>query len=345
MKRTGISDLPLHGGKCPPWLFQRMKKLAGLITEVIVYEYGTDEFLRRISNPYFFQSFGCVLGFDWHSSGLTTTTLGALKESLDPEKHGVVVLGGKGSTSRKTPEEIERVSETFPLSESKIEYLQYASRMVAKVDSAGVQDGYQLYHHSFILSENGDFAVIQQGMNYETKYARRYHWLSEEIGSFVNEPHLAICCDHRGKTLNMVAKESEESRRASVDLVKDGLEEVKKYLIMGRCHWIDKRIYSKLLDLREFQPRNYEEILAFRGVGPKTIRALALTSKLIYGAEPSWKDPAKFSFARGGKDGTPYPIDRKAYDEGNEILREAIENAKLGKKEKLQAIRRLENFI
>jgi hypothetical protein len=345
MKRTGVSDLPLHGGRCPPWLFKRMKRLAGLITEVIIHEYGTDEFLRRISNPYFFQSFGCVLGFDWHSSGVTTTTLGALKESLDPEKHGVVVLGGKGGTSRKTIGEIEDMSQVFPLTENEIESMKYASRIVAKVDTSGVQDGYQLYHHNFLLSEKGNWSVIQQGMNSENRYARRYHWLSEDVKSFVNEPHTAICCDHRGRTLNMAAKESEESRKVSVDLVKDGLGEVKKYLIMGRYHWIDKMVFSKLLDLKEFQPRDYEEVLAFRGVGPKTIRALALTSKLIYGSEPSWKDPVKFSFAMGGKDGTPYPVDRKAYDEGNEILKNAIENAKLGNKEKLNAIRRLESFV
>ncbi len=345
MKRVGVSDLPLHGGRCPPWLFKRMKKLSGLISEFIIYEYGTDEFLKRISNPYFFQSFGCVLGFDWHSSGLTTTTLGALKESLDPEKHGVAVLGGKGSASRKTPDEIEKMSQIFPLTENETEYLKYSSKMSAKVDTSAVQDGYQLYHHNFILSENGKWSVIQQGMNPETRYARRYHWLSGEMENFVEEPHTAICCDFRNRTLNMVAKESEESRKISVDIVKDSLGKVRKYLIMGRYHWIDKRVFSKLLDLKEFQPRNYEEILAFRGVGPKTIRALALTSKLIYGSEISWKDPVKFSFARGGKDGTPYPVDRKAYDEGNKILRNAIENAKLGNKEKMRAIRRLENFI
>jgi len=345
MRRIGVSDLPLHGGRCPPWLFKRMRKLAGLVSEVIIYEYGSGEFLRRISNPYFFQSFGCVLGFDWHSSGVTTTTMGALKESLDPEKHGIAVLGGKGGTSRKTPFEIERMSQVFPLTENETDYLKYASRMSAKVDSSAVQDGYQLYHHNFLLSEKGEFAVIQQGMNSENRYARRYHWLSSEIKSFVDEPHTAICCDHRGRVLNMVSRENEPSRRVSVDVVNDGLGEVRKYLLMGRYHWIDKKVFSKLLDLREFQPRDYEELLAFSGVGPKTIRALALTSRLIYGSELSWKDPVKFSFARGGKDGTPYPVDRKAYDEGNGILRDAIDNARLGNKERLGAIRRLESFI
>jgi hypothetical protein len=322
-----------------------MKILAGLISEAIIIEYGKDEFLRRMANPYFFQSFGCVLGFDWHSSGLTTTTLGALKEALDPEKHGIAVLGGKGFASKKTPNEIERMSEIFPLTDEEIDYLKYASRMVAKVDSAAVQDGYQLYHHSFILAENGKWAVIQQGMNEANRYARRYHWLSHELESFVEEPHTAICCDSRGKTLDMTSKENSKLRKISVDLVKDGLHEVRKYLFMGKYHWIDNNVYQKLLDLNEFQPRNFEELLSFQGVGPKTIRALALTSKLIYGTEISWKDPAKFSFARGGKDGTPYPVNRKVYDESNEILRNAIEQAKLGDKEKLAAIRRLEAFV
>jgi len=322
-----------------------MKTLAGLISEAIIIEYGKDEFLKRIANPYFFQSFGCVIGFDWHSSGLTTTTLGALKEALDPEKHGIAVLGGKGFASKKTPNEIERMSEIFPLTEEETDYLKYASRMVAKVDSAAVQDGYQLYHHSFILAENGKWAVIQQGMNEANRYARRYHWLSNELESFVEEPHTAICCDSRSKTLDMTSKENSELRKISVDLVKDGFQEVRKYLFMGKYHWIDNNVYQKLLDLNEFQPRNFEELLSFQGVGPKTIRALALTSKLIYGTEISWKDPAKFSFARGGKDGTPYPVNRKVYDESNEILRNAIEQAKLGDKEKLNAIKRLETFV
>jgi len=345
MRRIGVSDLPLHPGRCPPWLFRRMKTLAGLVSEAIILEYGTDEFLKRMSNPYFFQAFGCVLGFDWHSSGITTTTMGALKEALDPEKHGIAILGGKGGTSRKTPAEIERMSQVFPLTENETDFLKYASRMAAKVDSAAVQDGYQLYHHNFILAENGNWAVVQQGMNSASRYARRYHWLSKELESFVSEPHTAICCDHRGRTLDMTAKESSEARKASVDLIKDGLGDVRKYLVMDKFHWIDNSVYKRLLDLKEFQPRDFEELLAFKGVGPKTIRALALTSELIYGTEVSWKDPVKFSFSRGGKDGTPFPVERKAYDESNEILRSALENAKLGDKERLAAIRRLENFV
>ncbi len=348
MRRVGVSDLPLHPGRCPPWLFRRMKALAGLVGEAVILEYGPDEFLRRLANPYFFQSFGCVLGFDWHSSGLTTTTMGALKEAIDPERHGIAVLGGKGGTSRKTPDEIESISQVFPLTDEETEFLKRASRMSAKVDSTAVQDGYQLYHHNFIVSEKGEWAVVQQGMNPANRYARRYHWLSHSLSGrepFVSEPHSAICCDFRGRALDLTAKGSEEARKASVDLVKDGLGEVRKYLMMGSFHWIDNSVYERLLDLNEFQPRDFEELLAFQGVGPKTIRALALTSKLVYGTEASWKDPASFSFSRGGKDGTPFPVERGAYDESNEILRSALDNAKLGDKEKLAAIRRLENFV
>ncbi|MBN2042399.1 MAG: DUF763 domain-containing protein, partial [Candidatus Aenigmarchaeota archaeon] len=257
----------MHTGRCPPWLFKRMKKLSGIISEFIIYEYGTDEFIKRISNPYFFQSFGCTLGFDFHSSGVTTTTMGALKEAIDPEKHGIAVLGGKGGTSRKTPSEIESLSQVFPLSENETDHLKYTSRMVAKVDTSALQDGYQLYHHNFLISENGNWCVIQQGMNPSKRYARRYHWLSEHVSSFVEEPHEAICCDHTGRALNMVARESREARDCSVDLVNDGLGEIRKYLTMSRYHWIDNRVFSKLTDLHEFQPRDYEEMLAFKGVG------------------------------------------------------------------------------
>ncbi len=343
--RTGVADLPLHGGKCPPWLFRRMKRLAGLITEAVVHEYGVDEFLKRMSNPYFFQSLGCVLGFDWHSSGVTTTTMGALKESLDPEEHGIAVLGGKGGTSRKTPSEIETISQVFPLTENETEYLKRSSRMAAKVDTSALQDGYQLYHHNFLISEKGNWCVVQQGMNQTKRYARRYHWLSEHVSSFVEEPHEAICCDHTGRALNMVAKDSREARKCSVDLARDGPGEIRKYLRMDGHHWIDNRIFPKLEDLHEFQPRDYEELLSLRGVGPKTIRALALTSKLIYGEEPSWRDPVRFSFAHGGKDGTPRPVDRETYDENTGILRNALDNAKLGSGERLKAVRRLESFI
>lgn len=342
--KTGVADLPLHYGSCPKWLFPKMKRLGRAVSEIIILEFGKDEFLRRISDPFFFQSMGCVLGFDWHSSGLTTTVTGALKEGLGTDL-GLAVLGGKGRASRKTPQEIENLAGTFPLSSSKIEELKYASRLAAKVDNNCIQAGFVLYHHSFIVSEDGKWCVIQQGMNVESHYARRYHWLSEKVKSFVVEPHLAICCDAKGRALNMVAEESEECRKASVDLAKDNPENLKKYLLLDERHEIDLKSYKGLMNAYEFQPKNYEDLVAVKGLGPKSIRALALISKLVYGAEPSWRDPVKFSFTVGGKDGFPYPVDRETYDRSIEILKTAVENAKIGDKEKLYAIKRLKDFI
>lgn len=342
--KTGVADLPLHYGSCPRWLFKRMKKLGRAVTEIIVLEFGKDEFLRRISDPFFFQSFSCVLGFDWHSSGVTTTVTGALKEGLGTDL-GLTVLGGKGRASRKTPEQIENLEKIFSLSLSKIEDLKYASRLAAKIDNNCIQAGYVLYHHSFFVTEDGKWAVVQQGLNSETHYARRYHWLSEKVKSFVVEPHLAICCDVKGRALNMVAEESEECREASVNLVKEDPNNLKKYLLLDKKHEIDLKNYKPLMNAYEFQPKNYEELVALRGLGAKSIRALALISKLVYGKEPSWRDPVKFSFSHGGKDGYPYPVDRETYDKSIEILKTALENAKIGNKEKIYAIKRLKDFI
>jgi hypothetical protein len=362
--KTGTADLPLHAGHCPKWLFEKMVKLSGAIAEAIILEFGKDEFLRRLSNPYFFQSLGCVIGFDWHSSGLTTTVCGALKEAIKPEDLGIAVLGGKGKASRKTPQEIENLSEIFSLKTKTLEELKYASKMSAKVDNTAIQDGYQLYHHVFIVSEEGKWTVIQQGMSNETNYARRYHWLSENVRSYVNEPHTAICCDFRNnKTLNMTAKDSEESRKVSVDIVKDNPKHIEKFftsqkkltefdslpsLKMQKSHFIINMNRINMETLRkayEIQPKNYEELLSIKGIGPKTIRALALIGQIVYGVEPSWKDPAKFSFAHGGKDRIPYEIDKRNYDTSIEILENAIKNAKVGDKQKLYVIKRLHNFI
>lgn len=365
MKRTGIAELPLHSGRAPRWLFERMVKLAGGITEAIVYEYGSEEFLRRISDPHWFQAFSCVLGFDWHSSGTTTTTCGALKVALEPEKHGIFVAGGKGKTSRKAPNEIESAGNVFSLPSNEVEKLKYSSRMAAKVDNACVQDGYQLYHHCFFFNEHGDWAVVQQGMN--ENYARRYHWLSERIKSFVETPHSAICCERReSSVLDMTAKESGEARKAGVDLVKDNPEHLKRYFKQRQLSEFCERradefrmpshhaVLDTDLGVRgmqilkkayELQPENYEELVAIRGVGPKTVRALALISELLYGSKTSWKDPAKYSFAHGGKDGFPYPVDRKNYEASIEILKNAVEEARVEKKEKYSAIKRLHEFL
>jgi hypothetical protein len=349
--RVGIAELPLHYGKCPKWLFSRMVKLSSQISKLIIHEFGKEEFLKRISNPFFFQALSCCVGMDFHSSGTTTTLAGALKEGLNKENVGVKVLGGKGSTSRKTPEEIEKVGEEFGLSTRKIEELKYASKMVAKVDNSLIQAGYQIYHHSFFVTEDGKWAVVQQGMNVENKLARRYHWLSFSFNSFVVEPHSAIVGFKEENVLNMIARESEEARKASVDIVKEDVRKFKKYfsspyslykfLKMPVEHTFDIRVYKKLLELHEFDPKNYEELVAFEGVGPKTVRALALIAKIVYGKEASWIDPVKYTFAHGGKDRIPYPVDRKTYDESIRTLKEILEKAEIERKEKLEALKRL----
>ena len=368
MKRIGVAELPLHAGKCPPWLFRRMVKLGRAISTIIVQEYSREEFLRRLADPFFFQSLGCVLGFDYHSSGLTTTTCGALKEALKPEELGIAVCGGKGRVSRRAPSEIGKVAELFSLSTSKMEGLQYASRMAAKVDNSCLQDGYQLYHHCFVLAEDGNWAVVQQGMS--GRLARRYHWLSSAIKNFVEEPHSGICGDRWEEVvLDMTARESDEARKTSLDLVKDNPKHLAKYVLsveqrtldeyLERSPWVLKltmsphhrisdlteRTMASLQRAYEIQPENYEELVAIRGVGPKTVRALALISDLIYGKPPSWKDPAKYSFAHGGKDGIPFPVDRPTYQRTTEILESAIEAAKIEQKDKINAIRRLHEFL
>ncbi len=222
MRKVGIANLPLHPGKCPKWLFERMVRLGGAITKAVIIEHGEDGFLKRVSDPFFFQSLGCVLGFDFHSSGLTTTVCGALKEAIKHENLGLAVAGGKGKASRKTPLEIAKMSDVFSLSTKKIDKLKYSSRMSAKVDNSVVQDGFNLYHHVFIFTERGKWSVIQQGLNENMQYARRYHWLSDDVKSFVEEPHTAICSDIKQKNvLNMVANESKETRKVSVDIVKE----------------------------------------------------------------------------------------------------------------------------
>lgn len=360
--RTGIAALPLHNGRCPRWLFSRMTRLSRAIIEILELEYGSHEILRRLADPYWFQAFGCVLGFDWHSSGLTTTVCGALKSALNSTELELAVAGGKGAASRATPNEIQKLADNFNLSSKKREQLERASKLTAKVDNALVQDGYQLYHHIFIFTKNGSWAVIQQGMNPESRYARRYHWLSDDIASFVEEPHTAICCDRREvEVLDLTAKASAQSRKLSLELVnsRDIFRYVKpngqltldayklKFLALPASHWIRnvQKINAKTLHaIHTFQPQTYEELISIRGVGPATTRALALIAQLVYGAEPSWRDPVKYSFAHGGKDGTPYPVNRARYDESILTLQQAIENAKLGHREKLAAIKRLNNL-
>lgn len=354
--RTGVATLPLHYGKAPKWLFDRMRLLSREIVIAIIIEFGVREFLRRISDPYWFQAFGCILGFDWHSSGVTTTVCGAMKEGIRgiEDDIGLFIAGGKGGTSRKAPSEIENFGNKLGMD---LSGLIYASRMSAKVDSTALQDGYQLYHHIFMFSKEGAWAVVQQGMKTKDRTARRYHWFGEDVKDFVNEPHSAICCDSSGVVLNMVAKESKGARDVSTNLSRESPESViaklKKIqnLTLPFRHHVEvcdinpERLNKILLKTYTIQPENFESLLSIEGVGPKTIRALSLISELLYGEAPSYRDPVRYSFAHGGKDGHPYPVDRKTYDRTIEILKKAIESARLGSREKIDTVKRLYNYF
>jgi hypothetical protein len=349
----------LHGGKAPVYLFNRMVKLAREVSLAIIQEYGTVELMRRLSDPFWFQAFGAVLGYDWHSSGVTTVVCGALKEAWRPIWHetGLYIAGGKGGTSRKTPTEIENLGPQLKVAPSG---LVYASRMSAKVDNNALQDGYQIYHHSFVFDREGRWAVIQQGMNEENGWARRYHWLSEHVTDFVDEPHAGIIASalpapgESAAALNMTAHESEPARGASVQVAHDKpwktLQELKRlqHLELPAHHSIlvrdihPDRIATTIEAAYEAQPQNYEQLLGVRNVGPKTIRALALLAEILHGAKPSFTDPARFSFAHGGKDAHPYPVDRVTYDRSIHVLRTAVEQARLGNREKMDAIKRLQ---
>jgi hypothetical protein len=353
--RTGVAHLPLHYGKAPSWLFQRMRSLAREVTLFIIDVYGVEEMLSRLSDPFWFQAFGCVLGFDWHSSGVTTTVCGALKEGIKgiEKELGFYVAGGKGRTSRKTPQEIEEICSQRSIDGNQ---LIYASRMSAKVDSTAVQDGYQIYHHCFFFTNKGSWAVVQQGMNEKTRYARRYHWLSDGVKDFVCEPHWAVCCDQRNEGLNLVALESEKAREAITELsherpeflVTEGKRAIELYLPKEHAIPMEEihleRLEKIFIQIYDHSPKNFEGLLGIQGVGPKSLRALSLISELIYGVKPSFRDPARFSFAHGGKDGHPYPVDRKVYDKTIEVLKGAIDKAKVGDREKVEAIQRLRCF-
>ena len=393
--RTGIANTPLHGGHCPPWLFEKMKQLGAVIIEVIAMEYGPTEVLRRLSDPIWFQAFGSVLGFDWHSSGLTTVLCGALKEGLRERQGdlGLFVTGGKGKASRKTPDEIFQAGEKHGLSNDLV-ILQRTSRMVAKVDSAAVQDGYQLYHHFFVFDRDGNWTVVQQGMNEENRYARRYHWLSESVKSYVEDPHQGICGKPTKDVLNLVSRSNEATRLASVELCREERpENILKVLnsinkrnstassrepqqlslfdeenipgeiqeimdnpsnwsaavssiTMPRPHPIPSpRYLNKILhQLYERPLVNYEHLLETPGVGPSTLRALAMVAEVTHGTQPSFADPVRYAFAHGGKDKIPFPVSRRDLEHSLGVLRTAVEKAKLGHQEKLEALRKLAQY-
>ncbi|MDO5825621.1 MAG: DUF763 domain-containing protein [Methanosphaera sp.] len=383
MQRKGYVNLPLHTDHTPRWLWHRMVKLSGAITEVILEEYGHEEFLNRISNPYWFQAFSCVIGFDWHSSGTTTTTCGALRASLSPEEHGIAVLGGKGKNSLKTPSQLMQMGDSFNLSDKTTDYLIRSSKLSAKIDNSCIQDTYTLYQHNFFLTEEGSWAVVQQGMNLNNKYARRYHWMSTDLDEFFSSPHTAIECDKKEEnTLDMSSFDSKEARDISVDLINDNPEHLRTYFrrknpsqtllsdffdlraedddptsfnrqpnfTMPSHHPVldmdlSDREFEVLKNAYEVQPEDYSELISLKGIGPKKIRALALISDLVYGKRASWEDPVKYSFAHGGKDGFPYPVDREVYDHSIQTIKDSLDQAKLDNKEKHDAIKRLTKYI
>ena len=348
MKRSGSATLPLHYGYVPQWLYERMAKIGLAVFEVLLADYGKNEVLRRMSDPFWFQSFGAVMGMDWHSSGVTTSVLGALKRAVNPNAKslGIYIAGGKGKFSTETPNELLKISELTGLDGTA---LVRASKLSAKVDNTAVQDGYQLYTHNFILSDEGKWTVVQQGMNPQDKTARRYHWHSEKLKSFVDEPHTGIEGLNRGQILNLTSHGAADNRRGILDISHEAPEKVMKdvNLIMPMHHDVRaedvnlKRLGAMLAMTRELQPQNFEELLLLKGVGPRTMQSLALVSEVIHGAPSRFQDPARFSFAHGGKDGHPFPVPIKAYDETLEILRSGIEKSKIGNSDKLQAIKKL----
>jgi hypothetical protein len=357
MGRTGSACLPLHGGRVPEWLASRMARLGRVLTEAIVLQYGRDEMLRRLSHPFWFQSFGAVMGMDWHSSGITTSVLGALKHGLAPvqDELGLYVCGGRGRHSRRTPEELRALGDRLSLDG---DGLIRASKLVAKVDSAAVQDGYALYLHGFVVTRDGHWTVVQQGMNDREGLARRYHWLSEGLTSFVDEPHSAIDGRPAGEILNMTDRRAIPSREAQVALAREPgvvLRELHRFrshpphLVMPAHHEVRpsdvllRRLAGTLAAAADRAPRDFAELLLTPGVGARTVEALALVAEVMHGTPSRFSDPARFSYAHGGKDGHPFPVPTFVYDRTLTVMRQAVEQAKLGNDERLQALRRLDD--
>ncbi|HLS95223.1 MAG TPA: DUF763 domain-containing protein [Sphingobacterium sp.] len=353
MKRSGTADLPLHYGKVPPWLYERMTLLGGSIVECILMDYGKKEVLRRLADPFWFQSFGAVLGMDWHSSGITTSVMGALKRAINPHAAalGIYICGGKGKFSRDTPAELLHIADKTGLDGHT---LIRASKLAAKVDNTAIQDGYQLYLHNFVLSDDGDWAVVQQGMHGHDGTARRYHWLSESMTSFIEEPHTGISGLSQGRILNLTASEAAANRAGILDIARqDPAEIIKGFtrLIMPSHHDVRssdvdlKRLGALLYVTREASIDRFEDLLLLRGIGPRTLQSLALVSEVIHGAPARFADPARFSFAHGGKDGHPFPVPINVYDQSIELLKKGIEQSKLGNAEKRRTLNKLHQTV
>ncbi|MBY2915758.1 DUF763 domain-containing protein [Rhizobium leguminosarum] len=370
-QRAGSADLPLHGGRVPYWLGDRMTRLGTLITEAIVHHYGRDEFLRRLAHPFWFQSFGAVMGMDWHSSGITTSVLGALKRGLKPRagELGLHVCGGRGAHSRKTPQELVSIGERVGLDG---EGLATTSRLIAKVDSAALQDGFDLYLHGFIVADDGHWVVVQQGMNGDKRQARRYHWLSEGLESFVDSPHAAIEGRSQGEIVNLADRRAERSRRGQLDLLatlgpdriireaaallraeapapEPAEQPMLPHLIMPAHHDVResdvnmRRLHGNLAAAADRGPADFEELLLVPGVGARTVKALAMVAEVVHGAPCRFSDPARFSIAHGGKDRHPFPVPLKVYDETIAVMKSAVQKGRLGREEELQALKRLDD--
>ncbi|HEY1749840.1 MAG TPA: DUF763 domain-containing protein [Caulobacteraceae bacterium] len=366
--RAGSADLPLHGGRVPPWLGARMTRLGAVISQAIVHHYGRDELLRRFSHPFWFQSFGAVMGMDWHSSGITTSVVGALKRGLNPlaGELGLHVCGGRGKHSRATPAELIAVGERVGLDGAG---LGAASRLVAKVDSAAVQDGFDLYLHGFIVADDGKWVVVQQGMNGDRRTARRYHWLSEGLTSFVDAPHAAIEGERQGEIVNLTDRRAARSRAAQVEMLgslgPDGIvaelgaleradppeeaQPVLPHLVMPAHHDVRgedvvmRRLHGALAAATDRGPADFADLLMTPGVGARTVQALALVAEVVHGAPSRFSDPARFSLALGGKDRHPFPVPLKVYDQTLGVLKSAVSNARLGREEALAALKRLDD--
>ncbi|MGZ6125154.1 MAG: DUF763 domain-containing protein [Myxococcales bacterium] len=349
MGRTGSADLPLHGGRVPTWLASRMARLGAVMVEALVLEEGPHGVLRRLAHPFWFQALGCVMGMDWHSSGITTSVLGALKRGLSGRERelGLAVCGGRGRHSRNTPAELLQFGDRTGLDGAA---LARTSRLVAKVDSALVQDGFDLYLHGFVVAADGAWTVVQQGMNPVRRQARRYHWLSEGVRSFVEEPHAAIEGRPGGAILNLTDRRAAASRSAALELSREPERILREFprLQMPAHHDVRRsdvflrRLHGTLAAAREAGPRDFPELLLQPGVGARTVAALAAVAEVLHGAPSRFSDPARFSLAHGGKDGHPFPVPLKVYDRTISVLKQAVAAARLGRTEKIEAIRRLD---
>ncbi len=352
MKRSGTADLPLHGGRVPPWLATRMTELGTAIAEHIVLEYGASEFLTRLSDPFWFQAFGAVMGMDWHSSGITTSVMGALKRGLTPRfaELGLMVCGGRGRHSIRTPDELRSFGAITGLDG---EALARTSRLTARVDNNAVADGYQLYLHAFVVTRSGDWCVVQQGMNQENHSARRYHWHSATVRDFVSNPHTAIVGKPQGEILNLVDARATRAQHALLKIanepVQASLSEARKLSMPAhhdvRAKDVDlKRLGAVLAVAHEQELRDFASLLLVEGLGPRTLQSLALIAEVVHGAPSRFSDPATFSFAHGGKDGHPFPVPLKTYDESLAVLRRSLEAAHLGNTERVQGFKRLDQL-